>query len=315
MKVPSPCSTPTPPGAIVTMLRQAQTKRQLVEVFRYFGLRPTKKLGQNFLVDRNLLDFLCRAAEVGPGDAVLDVGSGTGLLTAHLADAAARVVGIEKDRHLYGIASRYLEDKPNVTLICADALASKHALSGELLDGVQAALDAGCDAFRVVSNLPYSVASLIIPNLLEARLPIAVLVVTVQKEVAERFAARPGQSDYGSLSVIAQTHGTVRVLRDVPPDVFWPKPKVVSAILRIDPEPALLASVTDYATFAALVRAAFLHRRKTLLNSLASSHEFGDRGAITSLLEHCGLDATGRAERFTPEQYVALANALAAQET
>lgn len=296
---------------VADAMRHVRTQRQLAELFRYFGLRPTKKLGQNFLVDHNLLDFMIRAAELGPNDLALDIGSGTGLLTAHLADAAAKVLAIEKDRRLHAISVRYLEERPNVELLLGDALESKHALSALLLDAVRRELaDASYAAFRVVANLPYSTASLIVPNLLEAGLPIARIVVTVQKEVAERMAAAPGTSAYGSLSVIVQAHARARVLRDVPPTVFWPRPKVTSAILRLDPEPARLEPIANYTTFAAVVRAAFRHRRKTLLNSLVASHTFGDRHAVEAALAPCDIEPSHRAEDVSREQYIALANAL-----
>jgi 16S rRNA (adenine1518-N6/adenine1519-N6)-dimethyltransferase len=303
-------------------MRNVRTKRQLVELFRYLGIRPTRRLGQNFLVDHNLLDYIVRAAEVGPGDLVLDIGSGTGLLTAHLADAAGQVIAIEKDRRVHAIASRTLEDRPNVTLLLGDALESKHALSAELLDAVRDEWSGGhYAALRVVANLPYAAASLILPNLLESGLPVAAVVVTVQKEVAERIAAEPGSSDYGALSVIVQAHARAQVLRAVPPNVFWPQPKVQSAILRLDPEAERRERIADYATFAAVVRAAFRHRRKTLLNALDSAAgHFGfaqyrneGRPALDTLLAEAGLDPSRRPEQVSLEQYIALANAIASQ--
>jgi 16S rRNA (adenine1518-N6/adenine1519-N6)-dimethyltransferase len=303
------------PPNIADAMRNVRTKRQLADLFRYLNLRPTRRLGQNFLADHNLLAYMVRAAEVGSRDLVLDIGTGTGLLTAHLAAAAAQVLTIETDRRLYAIASRYLEDKPNVEMLLGDALASKHALSPLLLEAIRRHLESGtCAAFRVVSNLPYSTASLIVPNLLESRLPFTTMVVTVQKEVAERMAASPGGAEYGALSVLVQAQARVRILRLVPPDVFWPRPKVESALLRVEPDPRRREPLRDYPSFAALVRAAFGHRRKTLLNSLVASHGVGERPAIEAALAACGIAPNDRAEHLSLPQYVALANALARDE-
>ena len=186
-------------------MSKVTNKSDLAALFRYLGIRASRNLGQNFLVDHNLLDFIVRTGEVGPDDLVVDIGCGTGLLTAHLADAAAHVIGVELDRRMYGIASRYLEDRPNVELLRTDALAGKHRMHPTVMDAIGRSWDSGrYAALRMVSNLPYSVASLIVPNLLESDLPLACLVVMVQREVADRMVAEPGSSAYGSLSLTVQ---------------------------------------------------------------------------------------------------------------
>jgi len=358
-----------PPPSIAEAMGKVQTKRELAALFKHLRLRAKKGLGQSFLVDHNLLDFMVRAGEVGPEDVALDIGCGTGLLTAHLADAAGRVVAIELDRALFAICSRYLAGRANVTLLWGDALASKHALSPALLEAVEKALaektpavfcaehpegrgrqktagvfsadtggtpvppalvaqasglcatgkmpapprrtaEGGCATrtLRVVSNLPYSAASMLVPNLLESGLPIASMAVTVQKEVADRMAASPGSEGYGALSLIVQAHAAVEVLRRVPAEVFWPRPKVVSAIVRVAPDPARRAGIRDYGAFRQVVRAAFAHRRKTLANSLAASGLLG--GQVEDLLAACGLAPNARAESLGLETYLMLANQL-----
>ncbi len=304
-------------------MREVRTKRQLAELLGYLRIKPSKSLGQNFLVDHNLLDFIVRAAEVGPGDLALDVGCGTGLLTAHLADAAGHVIGIELHRGLFAVCSRYLEGRGNVTLLCGDALASKHALSPGLLEAVHQRLgDTGGTPvppeLRVVSNLPYSAASLIVPNLLESGLPIAVMVVTVQKEVAERMAAAPGGAEYGALSLVVQAQAAVEVLRAVPPEVFWPRPKVTSSILRLVPDPQRKAAIRDFAAFREVVKAAFAHRRKTLANSLDAGWRRHPAcvphrrdACATALLSACGIAPGARAQEVDLAHYVVLANHLA----
>ena len=348
----NPSTGYTRPASIAELMAKVRTKRELADLFHYLNLHPKKGLGQNFLVDHNLLDFMVRAGEVGPKDLVLDIGCGTGLLTAHLADAAAQVIGVEVDRRVFAIASRYLEGRPNVRLISADALASKHELAPALCEAIESAWASGAyAAFRVVSNLPYSIASLVVPNLLESRLPITRMVVTVQKEVAERMAAGPSRQSaersrqqeerpeargtrpknsassvfpsplaprpssrtagaYGALSLVVQAHAEVTVLRTVPPAVFWPRPKVDSAIVGIVPQAERRKAIRDYAKFVELIRAAFAHRRKTMANALAASHQFGEPKEIEALLERCGQAPRDRAEQVDLEKYVELANAM-----
>jgi len=287
-----------------------RTKRQLAALFRYLGLRPSRSLGQNFLVDHNLLEFMVRAGEVGPGDLVLDIGCGTGLLTAHLADAAAKVIGIEVDRGLLAICKRHLEGRENVELLLGDVLASKHALCPALLEATRRELATGrYGALRVVSNLPYSVASSVVPNLLESGLPIAGMLVSLQKEVAERLAAGVGEAQYGALSVVVQCQARVEVVRSVPPEVFWPRPKVTSCLVRVTPTAARRAGAGDYEALKRVVRGAFSHRRKTLANSLSAarlvSHE-----AAAGLLAECGIPPRARAQEVGLEGYAALAARL-----
>ncbi|HUT33266.1 MAG TPA: 16S rRNA (adenine(1518)-N(6)/adenine(1519)-N(6))-dimethyltransferase RsmA [Planctomycetota bacterium] len=299
-----------PPPSIADAMRQVRTKRQLADLLHYLRIKPSKSLGQNFLVDHNLLDFIVRAGEVGPEDLVLDIGCGTGLLTAHLADAGGHVVGIELHRGLFAVCSRYLEGRQNVTLLCGDALASKHALSPALLKATQDAWATGrYKALRVVSNLPYSAATPLVPNLLESGLPIAAMVVTVQKEVAERMAAPPGGRDYGVLSLVVQAQAAVEVVRGVPPEVFWPRPKVTSSIVRLVPDLQRKAVIRDFAAFREVVKAAFAHRRKTLANSLAAAH-LRD-GDLAPLLSACGIAPTARAQDVDLARYILLANHLA----
>jgi len=297
-------------------MAKVRTKRELAALFRHLGLHPRKHLGQNFLVDHNLLEFMVRAADVGPGDLVVDIGCGTGLLTAHLAEAAGKVIGLDFDRRLLAICSRYLEGRANVALVCGDALASKHTLSPTLLEPVERELASGrWGALKVVANLPYSVASLVVPNLLESALPVALMLVTVQKEVGDRMAATAGSGEFGALSLAVQAHAGVEIVRRVPPEVFWPQPKVTSSIVRLVPDAARKAAIRDYAFFTALVRAAFGHRRKTLVNALAASGLLaGGTPTPSVLLAAGGVAPTTRAQDVTLDQYVHMANALAAHK-
>jgi len=292
-------------------MANVRTKRELADLFRYLGIHAHKRFGQNFLVDHNLLDFVVRTGEVGPTDLVIDIGCGTGLLSAHLADEAGMVLGIEIDRALHAIASRYLEGRHNVELLQGDVLASKHTLAPLLLDAVARHWDSGrYGALKVVSNLPYAVASLVVPNLLEADLPITLIVSMVQREMAERLYAQPGSRDYGSLSLVVQALAKVRLVRTVPPEVFWPRPRVESAIVRIDPDATRAAAIRDYARFIEITRGAFTHRRKRLANALSTAHVVEDKKAAEAALAACGIDPSNRAEHLGLDEYIALANTL-----
>ena len=297
--------------SIAESLRKVRTKRQLEALFNYLGLRARKKLGQNFLVDHNMLRFIVRAAEVGTDDLVLDIGCGTGLLSGHLAEAAGKVIGIEVDKGLFSICSRYLEDKPNVQLVHGDVLAGKHRLSDQFLDAVQKEWQTGrYAAMKVVSNLPFSIASLVVPNLLESGLPLSLLVVTVQKEVAERMVAEPGSRQYAWLSIVVRVHAEAELVRRMPPQVFWPRPDVTSALVRLRPRRDVLEKIADYERFAEVVRAAFLHRRKQLGKALSSWP--GLKGMdVAAALSAVGIAPQERAEHVPIESYIALANHLA----
>jgi len=231
-------------------MAKVRTKQQLADLFRQLGLRASRKLGQNFLVDHNLLDFIVRTGRVGEKDLVLDIGCGTGLLTAHLAEAAGKVIGVELDRRMHTIASHYVGGLPNVELLRMDALARKHRMADEFMDTVRREWDTGqYEALRVVSNLPYSVASLIVPNLLESDLPLASIVAMVQREVAERMVAETNTKAYSSLSLVIRVHTQATLVRTVSPAVFWPRPKVESAIIRLIPRDLHRSQITNYDTF------------------------------------------------------------------
>jgi 16S rRNA (adenine1518-N6/adenine1519-N6)-dimethyltransferase len=305
-------STPSrPPHRIAQAMGKVTNKRDLAELFRDLGIRASRNLGQNFLVDHNLLDFIVRTGDVGSDDLAIDIGCGTGLLTAHLADAAGHVIGVELDRRMYGIASRYLGDRPNVELLRTDALAGKHRMHPTVMEAVARAWDSGRYAsLRIVSNLPYSVASLIVPNMLECALPLACLVVMVQREVADRMVAEPGSPAYGSLSLTVQVHAKATLVRTVPPAVFWPRPRVESAIVKLVPRAGHMAELSDYQVFVETVRAAFTHRRKKLANALVSSHRLGMCEQIVQALAACDIAPGDRAEHVALAQYIQLANRL-----
>jgi len=257
---------------------------------RAFGIRPKRDLGQNFLIDSNLLDVIARAAELGPDDVVLEVGGGLGVLSEHLAERVAHVHVVELDRTLEPALRDALDAHPNTTLHFADAVK---------LD--LAALDPPPD--KVVANLPYGVAATVILRTV-AELPrVTTWVAMVQKEVGQRLAAKPGTSAYGAPSVLAQLACDVRVLRPVSRTVFHPVPNVDSVLVGLTrhgpaPEPALRA----------LVSQGFAHRRKALARSLALAPGAapGIRDRARAALAAIGRPQDARAEQLAPGEWRAL---------
>jgi len=248
------------------------------------------KLGQNFLADPNLLDAIVRDAELTPGDVVLEVGAGEGVLTGRLAEAAAHVHSVEIDRNLEA-ALAGLAAKPNVSFHRADAM----KLDFRALDPEPTA---------VVANLPYSVATPVILRTIELLPAVRSWTVMVQREIADRLRAAPGGREYGAPSVLVQLACEVELLRTVDPAVFRPRPRVESAILRLRRTgPAAGGAVRD------LVRAAFAHRRKSLARSLEHARP-GSLGPAREALGALGLAEDARAEALSPAEFAALSAKL-----
>ena len=258
---------------------------------RAFGVRPKRDLGQNFLIDSNILGVIAREAELGPDDVCLEIGGGLGVLSEFLAERCAHVHVSELDRSLEPALRDALDPHPNTTLHFGDAL----ALDLGALDPAPT---------KVVANLPYGIAATAILLTVEGLPSVVRWVAMVQREVGERFAAGPGTSAYGVPSVLAQLACDVRVLRGVSRTVFHPVPNVDSVLVGLErtgpaPDPYLRR----------LVQAAFAHRRKAMARSLAHAAK-ADRDAVRAELERLGLPADVRAERVSPAQFRALAEAL-----
>jgi 16S rRNA (adenine1518-N6/adenine1519-N6)-dimethyltransferase len=270
-----------------------QTVSFLQQRFREVGLQPDKRHGQNFLIDLNLLELLVRTADVGPDDVVLEVGTGTASLTARLAQTAAAVVTVEIDEHLHLLASEELIDLPNVTLLHQDALRNKNNLHDNVLQAVRERLaESPGRRFKLAANLPYNVATPILSNLLSTDITPVSMTATIQRELAERIVAPPRTKDYSALSVWMQALCDIEIVRIMPPDVFWPRPKVESAIIHIVPQPAKRAKVPDLAYFHQFVRSLFFHRRKFLRGVLVAAYK--DR------LQKADVDEVMAAHQFGP---------------
>lgn len=292
---------------------ERQTRSQLMRLFEDCGFHPRGDLGQNFLIDLNLLELVVESAELGPLDVVLEVGAGTGGMTTFLAQQAAAVVSVEIDPRVHGLARGAVAGFSNVTLLLTDILKSKNQLAPEVLAAVEKELAVDPErTLKLVANLPYSVATPVISNLVASDLPWSLMIVTIQLEVADRMRARPGSAEYGALSVWLQAQCRIKVLRKLPPSVFWPRPQVDSAIVRIVPDETLRQKIVDRPFFHDFVRRLFTQRRKLLRSVVTNMYsERFTRPQIDEILKSFELKDTARAEELDVEMLVRLGNAFA----
>jgi 16S rRNA (adenine1518-N6/adenine1519-N6)-dimethyltransferase len=289
-----------------------QTQSFLIQRFAEAGIHLETRHGQNFLIDLNLLDLLVRSARLEPHDVVLEVGTGLGSLTSRMAPLVAAVITVEIDPRLFAMAGEELASFANVTMLRQDALKNKNTIHPAVLDAVreQVAAHPG-GQFKLVSNLPYNIATPILSNLLTADpLPVS-LTATIQKELADRIVARPGTKDYSALSIWMQAMCAVEIVREMGPQVFWPRPKVNSAIIHVVLNPAKRALVGDVKFFHDFVRGLFLHRRKFLRGVLIGQfREQLDKATIDDILAPFELPTDSRAEQLEVQTLIALAEAV-----
>ncbi len=290
-----------------------QTQSYLRGLFAQRGIAPQYRFGQNFLIDLNIHELIVNTAEVGPGDVVLEVGPGAGAMTALMASRGAAVVAVEIDPAMAALTAEAVAGLPNVRVLNVDALATKNAMNPEVLDNIRAGLAVAPERrFKLVANLPYNVATPIVGNLLvHPELCPALIVVTIQLELAERMRAEPATEAYGALSVLVQALADCSLVRVLPPTVFWPRPRVESAVVMIAPRAEKRAEVGDLPWFHQVVRQVFLHRRKNLRRVLHSLwRDRLERSEVDALLESIGLTGLVRAEAMNVEEFIALVQAL-----
>ena len=276
------------------------------EVLQKNQLRATSRRGQNFLVSTSTLDRIVDLADVRDTETVLEVGAGLGRLTRRLAKKAARVVAVEVDSGLYEVARGRLQSLANLQLLHCDFLESKHRINPQVTDAVQTAREETGGKVKVVSNLPYSIASPTMVCLLEWELPVGGVFVLLQSDVAERLTAEPGCGDYSPLTVTVRYHARVQKAFDLPPHAFWPQPKVASTFVKIVPRPAPRPA-ESYEAFQTAVRKLFQFRRKTLGKALKI---WLGRKEARPLLERTRLDPSMRVEALAVDDFVTIANAL-----
>ena len=267
-------------------------------ICKRFDIKMSKKLGQNFLIKRGIVDEIVKAADLQDGEPVLEIGPGIGTLTQGLAQSGANVTAIELDTRLLEVLDTTLAQYSNVTIVHGDVLK---------LD-VPSIMNN--EPFKVVANLPYYITTPIIMSLLESRLPIERLVVMVQKEVALRMVAKPGTKDYGALSVAVQYYTKPDIVLDVPPKSFLPAPAVTSSVIRCVLRDKPPVDVVDEKLFFRVVKAGFAQRRKTFANTMKTTGLSKDR--IEELLAKANIDGQRRGETFTLQEFANVANAWAA---
>lgn len=282
------------------MLPTRQTKSFLMRRLREIGVAPDSRHGQNFLIDLNLVQLIVDSADLGQRDVVLEVGTGTGSLTSLMAPLASHVVTVEIDSNLYELAREELIDFDNVTQLRCDALANKNRFADEVMQTVGDALTGTPDSqFKLVANLPYNVATPILSNLLLCEHTPVTMVATIQKELADRIVAEPWSKDYGALSVWIQSQARAEIVRVMPPKVFWPAPKVTSAIIRIDVEPQRREAIPDLRYFHQFVKALFLHRRKYLrANVVSALKRHASKEQVDELLDAMSFAPDTRTEQL-----------------
>lgn len=266
-------------------------------ILQRFGIHMSKRLGQNFLIDANIVQGIVDAANVQENDRVLEIGPGIGTLTQALAETGAEVTCVELDKRLPEVLAHTLDAYDNVRVIQGDILKVNIP---EIM---------GDKPFKVVANLPYYITTPIIMALLEKHLPITDIVVMVQKEVAERMAAQPGGKTYGALSVAVQYYTVPEIALYVPPRSFMPHPEVDSVVVNCKVRQTPAVELIDEKMFFRVVKAAFGQRRKTLNNALKSMGV--DKNIIADVLDKAGIEATCRGETLTMEEFGAIANILA----
>lgn len=280
-----------------------QTQKILRDRLTQAGLHPSKRLGQCFLIDRNLMDKLLQSANLTQDDCVLEVGCGTGSLTGLLAECVRHVITVELDSRLADIAREHLDHYTNVQLLNLDALANKSTVAPEIETTVREAIRYTDGHLLLVANLPYDIATPLVVNLLLGPLPIRRLCFSVQREVADRFLAEPGTPDYGPVSVVTQSLATGRRIARLPPQAFWPAPKVSSSIIRLDTLPPEQVEPDDPAAFARFVRSCFQYRRKTI-SHIARMLNLDDR--LLLALSECNVSPDARPQDIRRDQWIRL---------
>jgi 16S rRNA (adenine1518-N6/adenine1519-N6)-dimethyltransferase len=284
-------------------MNKVSTPTKTNELLKKYDIKLKKSLGQNFLVDPNILRNIVAAADLDASKGVLEIGPGIGALTQHLAESAGHVVAVEIDLRLFPVLEETLASYPHVQLIHGDILKiDLEELFKEYFQEVS--------QVSVVANLPYYVTTPIVMKLLEAKLPLEHIVVMVQKEVAERMGAAPGTKQYGSLSVAVQYYCEPKVVAIVPSTVFIPKPDVDSAVIRLTVRSKPPVEVKDELFFFEVMQACFVQRRKTLWNNMLSKFGKENKDQLIRALNRCSIDPARRGETLSIAEFALLAEMI-----
>jgi len=287
------------------MNKDIATPVRTKEILKKYGFSFKKSLGQNFLIDTNILRNIVDHAQLTEHSGAIEVGPGIGALTEQLAKRSKKVVAFEIDQRLLPILEETLAPYDNTKIIHEDILKAdvKKMMEQEFQD---------TEDIMLVANLPYYVTTPIIMKILEDRLPIRGIVVMLQKEVAERISAKPSKKEYGSLSIAIQYYTEPEVVMIVPKTVFMPQPNVDSAVIRLTKREKPLVAVKDEDFFFQVTRASFAQRRKTIVNNLVGQLENGKerKELIIESLQAAGIEPTRRGESLSIEEFAALSDAL-----
>jgi len=289
------------------------TPAVLKQIFSRRGITPNKRFGQNFLIDQNILLCIPDIADLKEDDVILEIGTGTGSLTRLLAARSRQVFTVEVDKKLFELSSDILKFYKNITLVNTDILKTKHVLNPDIISLMLNWLKEHNQLrIKVVSNLPYNISTPVIINLLEDDLPIDIMVMMLQKEITERMTALPGTREYGILSIITQLFSEVEVVKTLPPDVFWPRPEVHSALVKVSVHKEKYADrITDYPFFRKIIYAIFTSRRKTLLNSLEHLKLSNiSREHLKRVIADMHMDERVRGETLNLEQLICLSETI-----
>ncbi|MDR7246693.1 MULTISPECIES: 16S rRNA (adenine(1518)-N(6)/adenine(1519)-N(6))-dimethyltransferase RsmA [Priestia] len=287
------------------MLKDIATPNRTKEILKKYGFTFKKSLGQNFLIDTNILHRIVDHAEITEETGAIEIGPGIGALTEQLAKRAKKVLAFEIDQRLLPILADTLSPYPNAKVIHQDVL--KADLKGTLEQEFE-----NIEDLMVVANLPYYVTTPILMKLLEEQIPVRGIVVMLQKEVADRIAAKPGTKDYGSLSIAIQYYTEAETVMIVPKTVFNPQPNVDSAVIRLLRRPKPAVEVQDEAFFFQVVRASFGQRRKTILNNLVNNLPNGKqkKADIEQALATAEIDPKRRGETLSIQEFGTLSDQL-----
>lgn len=274
-----------------------------IEVLQKYNFAFQKRFGQNFLIDTHVLEKIIAASQISKEDFVLEIGPGIGTMTQYLAEYAREVAAVEIDNTLIPILKDTLKDWDNVTVINDDILK---------VDIRKLALEKnGGKPIKVVANLPYYITTPIIMGLFENQVPVDSITIMVQKEVADRMQVGPGTKDYGALSLAVQYYAKPEIVANVPPNCFMPRPKVGSAVIRLERYEKPPVEVSNEKLMFRIIRASFNQRRKTLVNGLKNSQELSySREEIEEVLNECGIPLNIRGEALTLAEFASLANAF-----
>ena len=286
-----------------------QTKQDIERLLASAGTQPKHRLGQNFLIDLNLMRLLLETAHLNNQDIVLEVGTGTGSFSEAIASECGKLITVEYDTTLFNIAQTQLKKFDNVTQFNTDILENKNAIQQDVLDAVQEAQKAFSGRLLLVANLPYNVGSSVMANLITGPVTADGMYVTVQKEVADRMAAAPNHPQYGTLSILMSATGTVQILRKLPASVFWPRPQVESAMVRFERDRKKAEQIHDMQTFREVISLFMGHRRKMLKACVKFAE--GNLEQVrhwSDVFEEAIVDPHCRPEELTPKQYINMAN-------